>query len=141
LRRIINVLAATAVLLLMAMPSFANTATWSFTMNNRYVNGEDNGVLHTMSAGTMTFGGDVWNYAKAAGATGRNTIHLNVYRQGFPTDPLACSTSATAPATLGQKQAFSVGCGSEPADTYYVVAYKVEDDGWDSKGAGTLKTN
>lgn len=42
---------------------------------------------------------------------------------------------------VGFRSTQPYSCGSEPADTYYVVAYKVEDDGWDSKGSGTLATN
>lgn len=37
------------------------------------------------------------------------------------------------------KRSFTANCGTEPADTYYIVAYTTEDDGWNKKGAGTLK--
>jgi len=37
------------------------------------------------------------------------------------------------------KKAFAAYCGTEPADTYYIVAYKTYDGGWNLAGSGTLK--
>jgi hypothetical protein len=35
---------------------------------------------------------------------------------------------------------FAEECGKHPGDDYYIVAYKVEDDGWNIEASGTLNS-
>ncbi len=124
-----------------AAPALAATSNWSWSMHYRYVSGDANGVYYTFgTGGTMTFAGDVWAKSKDGGANpAPSQITNRVYRQGWPSDPLACSALRTPSSTLFEHRSFSTNCGTEPADTYYVVAYTIEDDGWNTEGAGTLK--
>ncbi|MCP4967733.1 MAG: hypothetical protein GY926_21180 [bacterium] len=111
-------------------------------MNYRYVNGESNGVTYTFATGgTMTFAGEVWARSKDGGANpAPMQITNRIYRQGWPSDPLACSVNRTPSSTLHVHRSFSTNCGTQPADTYYVVAYTVDDDdGWNTAGEGTLR--
>ena len=130
----------TTALLIFAAPALAATHSWSWTMNLRYVSGKANGVTYTFgTGGTMTFAGDVRAYSKDPWALpSPYTIQMRVYRMSFP-DQIACSASRTPSSTLNVKRSFTADCGTEPADTYYIVAYTTEDDGWNKKGAGTLK--
>lgn len=123
-----------------ASPVLASTKNWAWTMNYRYVNGKDNGVTYFFgTGGTMTFEGDVWAYSKDAGALSSPLqIKMRVYRESFPGDVLECSADRTPSSTLNVHRSFLTECGQPPADTYYIVAYTTEDDGWNTKGAGTL---
>jgi len=140
-QRLAQLVVVAIVLGIFAAPAIAATNNWSWTMNYRYVSGESNGVTYTFATGgMMTFAGEVWAFSKDAGANpAPMQIKNRVYRQGWPTDPLACSVDRTPSSMLDEHRTFSTNCGTEPADTYYVVAYTVEDDGWNTKGAGTLK--
>lgn len=127
---------------MVALPSVANTRNYAWEMNHRYVSGDDNGVYHTLTAGSMTFTGTVWPYSTDAGhTTSPYTITTRVYRQAFPSDVVACSASITPWAVINAQRSFSASCGSEPADTYYVQAGTVEDDGWNTRGTGQVATN
>jgi len=140
-QRLAQIAVVVLALLVFAVPAVASTYNWSWTMNYRYVNGGSNGVYYTFSSGgTMTFEGDVWAYSKDAGANpSPNQITMHVYRQAFPSDVIACSAYRTPSSTLNVKRSFWKNCGTEPADTYYIVAYTAADDGWNTKGSGTLK--
>lgn len=51
----------------MAAPAFATTSRWAWTMEHRFVSGEENGVLHEIDEGRMSFEGEVWAFAKKRG--------------------------------------------------------------------------
>jgi hypothetical protein len=139
--KLAQTIAIALALILFAAPAVASTYNWAWTMNHRYVNGGSNGVYYTFSTGgTMTFAGSVWPYSKDGGANpAPMAIHLQVYRQNFPSDVVACQLTRTPSTTLYDHRYFNKYCGTEPDDTYYIVAWTVEDDGWNTKGAGTLK--
>lgn len=139
LRRLVRLLLLVTV---MVAPAFATTSRWAWTMEHRFVSGEENGVLHELDEGRMSFEGEVWAFAKKRGAPPTPmVIELRVRRQSFPTDPVACSASRRPSSTLNERRSFSTDCGREPDDTYYIQAWTTEDDGWDTKGEGTLSTD
>lgn len=52
-----------SIMLIMVTPVLANTSNWAFigTIPGRYLNGGDNGVYHTMTAGSLTNCSDPMN--------------------------------------------------------------------------------
>lgn len=131
---------AVVALLIMAMPvALANSSSYSFTMDHRYVNGKDNGVTHGLSAGSLTNSCSLWAYDKAAGAVGPYSVTIAVVQDGI-IDKTICTTSVTPSKTLNVKKSYSKSCGSVPTGVYYIEAWKTNDDGWDVKAQGTLTT-
>lgn len=126
-------------LLIMLTPVFANSSSYSFTMDYRYVNGKSNGVTHGLDAGYLTNSGVLWAYAKAPGAVGPYPVTIAVVKDEL-IDRTICTVSVTPYTTLGVIKSFSQGCGNVKTGVYYIEAWKANDDGWDIKVIGTLTT-
>jgi hypothetical protein len=122
----------------MAAPALANEANYSFKMEFRYVSGEKNDVEHSLDRGLLTITGQVWTTQCAGGAMPA-PVTIEVWEDGL-IDHLLCSFSATPSKTMGQKVSFSTSCGSVSTSRFFVVAYKVHDEGCDIEAAGTLTT-
>lgn len=116
----------------------ANSSSFVWDMTNRYVNGYDNGEIHAMTSGTMSISGSMYIYSSLPGATGPLPVTIKVYRDAFGPDPLAGSIIKTP--IKGQTVSYSGNLGTEPTGDYYLEISKTEDDGHDTKGSGTLKT-
>lgn len=122
-----------------ALPAIANTRGYHWEMNFRYVNGKDNGQLHNMVGGNLTFAGDIWIYSKDPGHVGPNLITQYVYDTDG-TDTLVCTVNYTPYTTIGRHKSFSKACGHIDPDDYYIVVAKADDDGNNERGDGTLDT-
>lgn len=134
-----------ALLLLVVTPVLANTRNWSWTMgtSGRVIDGKANGVLHSMTAGTLTLSGSVWNDFNLVGATGPAKITIEVRRQRtLLPDQLICSTSVTPDSRVGYqyRKTISKNCGSIVSGTYYLYIWRSYADGRRIKGEGTLRT-
>jgi hypothetical protein len=103
------------------------------------VNGKDNGIVHTMTAGTLSHTGAVWQYQTAPNPVGPNQVHIEVWKDTL-FDDLICTVTLTPYTTNNLKKYFSKNCGTISAGNYFIVVWKVEDDGRDDKGTGTLYT-
>ena len=102
-----------------AVPVFASTHGWEFTMKLREVNGDDNGMRYSVSKGSMTNTG-VLTYKKSG------LIHTNL------------GHTTVIPSRSGKS--FSKSYGIRDAGTYYLKFAKTNDDGWNIKGSGRLET-
>jgi hypothetical protein len=124
-----------------AAPAIANSASYAFTMDLRYVNGSVNGVFHTLSGGYLRNSGYIWIYSKDGGASSDpNSVTIEVWdTDGI--DNKVCSLTVKPYATVGLKKSYAKGCQSIDPDEYYIVAWKVEDDGNNIKDTGTLSTS
>ncbi|TCS83093.1 hypothetical protein [Tepidibacillus fermentans] len=134
----------TVILLLsvvMALPVLANTSYWSLTLDYRIVDGDKNSVYHDLTSGTMTISGNIYPYSLDGGHNPSPApVTFSVYKSVFGFDPFAGSTTVTPYSTLNSSKYFNANLGSETAGKYYLQVYKVEDDGWNEKGSGTLVT-
>lgn len=128
-------------LLVMSIPVLANTSNWSFTMDFRVVDGDGNGVYHEMDAGSMTISGSIWVYSTDQGHNqSTNTVTIEVWKKNtLWFDDLVGSVSVT-PRTDGVSSSFSKNLGSVNSGTYYIFAWKTEDDGFNLKASGKLET-
>jgi hypothetical protein len=63
-----------------------------------------------------------------------------VWKDEFLFDSKICSVQRTPSSTLNVVRTYSKACGSVSAGVYYLIIWKTEDDGWNVKGNGTLKT-
>lgn len=110
-------------------------------MNYTEVNGKSNGSLHSMTAGNMTLSGDIWPVNQDPGAAASpNTVYIVVYQDVTGTDRNVGSTSIL-PNSNGSLASFSKNFSNQVAGNYYLFIYKVNDDGWNIKGSGSLITN
>lgn len=142
MKKIIRISIAIVWLLVMALPAFANSSNyaWDMPWDGYYVNGKNNGVLHSLTAGTLTNSGSLWEYYKIGGASATpHDITIEVWRVDTIFDNKICSITVTPYTTLYQKKYYSQNGGTIIADDYYIVVWKNnEQDGWSTAGSGTL---
>ena len=125
--------------LAMASPALANNSGYFFIIDHRYVNGSSNGVTHGLDAGNLTISGELWVYQKYVKPVGPHPITIEVWQAGF-FDKSICSVTVVPSTTIGKKTSFSKDCGLVPTAVFFVVGWKVNDDGWDIKTTGLLTT-
>ncbi|MBS4539382.1 hypothetical protein GOQ27_12975 [Clostridium sp. D2Q-11] len=144
-RKLLSLSLMVFMLAVMFAPVYAASSTgyWSFTMNYRVVDGDANGEFYDLTAGDMSLSGDVYAYSKDGGAVSSPyTIYFSVKEsKDWSIDRSVGSTSRTPSSTLYSSRSVSGSWGEQPAGKYYLVIYTVEDDGWNTKGSGTLKNN
>lgn len=92
--------------LLMALPVFANSASWSFTMDRRYVNGLDNGVTYSLTKGIMTNSGSIWVYKIVPGATSPYSVSVAVKKVAPGVDPTMGASTINPGTVLNVKKSF-----------------------------------
>ncbi|KXG44168.1 hypothetical protein TEPIDINF_001658 [Tepidibacillus infernus] len=110
-------------------------------MNYRYVSGADNGQFHSMDEGDMLIDGGIWATSKDGGAVGSPyKVYFDIYESVWGSDRYVGVTSVTPDSELGKITNFSGSFGLQAAGEYYIVAYKVNDDGWNLAASGTIST-
>lgn len=123
-------------MLLFIMPTFAysNSYDYSFTMNYRVVDGSANGQFYSLNSGKAKIEGYTKIIDSVTGALGPYDINYTLYKSVFGPDPsygtinggIDTSFSGTFSGTITK------------SDKYYLLIWKVEDDGHDVRGAGKL---
>ncbi|WP_224240977.1 hypothetical protein [Hyalangium gracile] len=126
-------------LMAIATPALANGSKFSLTMEHRLVHGKKNGVVHSLDRGVLTISGQLWVTRCAPGATGPSSVTVEVWEDGI-LDHSLCSFAVIPSKKLGEKVSFSTTCQSVSKSSFFVVAWKVEDDGCDIQSDGTLTT-
>lgn len=130
--------------LIMVLPVLAASSSssyaWDMPRDGRYVNGKQNGVTHSLSAGKLSNSGRLWQYATIGGATGPLSITVEVWKDNILSDTKICSITVPTSSTIGVQSGYSVPCGDIAAGNYYLVIWKAEKDGWSTQGDGTLET-
>jgi hypothetical protein len=128
----------TVAVVLIATLARANEASFSFKMEHECVDGQKNGVEHSLSHGVLTINGELWLTNCVVGSTGPNTVTITIFKDGI-IDGEVCSFDVTPSKPVGRKVSFSTTCVTVPASDLYVVVIKT-DDGCDVEGTGVLKT-
>jgi hypothetical protein len=124
----------------------ADSSAFTFTMNNRYVNGKANHKLHTLEAGELTISGQIWLHEKRRGAaTTALPIQIDVVKDTFMARDVVCAVTVVPDRTISAKTAYSKSCGRIEGGTYFIRATKVgaenpDGEGWHNTSAGTLTT-
>src|SRR5262245_5974976 len=94
-----------------ASSAAANSSSFSWTMNNRFVDGEKNKMFHPLDDGPLTLSGDIWATGKKSRATSDpESITIRVLKRGVFNSE-ACTVSVTPDKTLNKKKSFSKSCG------------------------------
>ncbi|MEW6059400.1 MAG: hypothetical protein AB1551_04545 [Actinomycetota bacterium] len=138
-KTLIRIALAVTAVLVFAAPAFANSSSYWFKMDYRYVNGSQNGIFHSMTGGNLTNSGQIWVYSKDGGAASPVPVTIEVWdTDGL--DNIVCSLSVTPYAKIGQRKAYNKSCGHIDPDEYYIVAWKTVDDGNNVQASGTLRT-
>ena len=104
------------------------------------MDGSVTGVYHGLDAGSMTNSGSATAFSKDPGALAApNPITVEVWKDEF-FDSKDCSVQRTISSSLNVYRGYSKGCGNVSVGVFYLVIWKVADDGWNMKGTGTLRT-
>lgn len=122
--------------LLTAIPALAATwyNDWSFTMNNRYVNGGDNDVYYNLKSGRLQISGYVDVVSKDKGADPNpQDILIVVYKKVTGPDDVVRSFKVSV------NQQFYMDLGEISSGEYYIEASKPKDDGHNIKAKGEFK--
>ncbi len=129
-------------LFVMAFPAFAyDSSAWSWTMDLRFVSGDENGEYHYLDEGNMSLSGDIWVTSKDPGALSspyQVTYYIYESKTGF--DEFIGTTTVTPYSTINTKKSVSGSWGSQDGGKYYIEAGKLEDDGFNLASSGTLVT-
>lgn len=140
-----NIIAATMTLvavLIMVTPALANSRSWSFLAfyDGRVINGKNNGVFHSMTAGALTISGTIKTTAIFGTPSGAQPWTFEVWQDGLFPSKKCTAGPVAVPVGLNQTNSFSKACGSIPAGSYYLVIWRAAVDNREVTGSGTLKT-
>lgn len=127
-------------LLTMAIPVFAKSNSFQFTMANRVVDGSLNGTYHSLDGGTYpSISGSMRQSGGTTSTSQRNTIYVELRNKTSGNS--FGSVTLGKPTLDGKATSFSgtfskkTGGGSK----YYLIVYRIESDGRTMAGSGTLK--
>lgn len=144
-RILVSIMTIFAVLV-MATPVFANSSSWWFLAyyDGYIVNGNWNGIYHTMTAGSLQISGSITTTAIYGTPVGAQPWYFDVsYHCGlFNWWRCTVCTAGPVPVPLywNQTTSFSKSCGTIPARQYYLVIYRNALDNREVTGSGTLTT-
>ena len=141
MKKIIGGLFLVLILTICALPVFANTSSWNFTMDLEKLDGEKNKVYHSMNSGDLIISGDVWTYSTDHGpAKNPVAVRIWIYQSVKGIDRNVGSVMVTPTNKLNQKIHFEKLFRKQQSGKYYFYIFKLKNDCWNVKGAGTLKT-
>lgn len=119
----------------------ANSSAFTFDLTYRVVDGEANGKSHGLDGGTMTVSGSMTPYARGSVYNNTiNTITVAVYKKTLIGSSSVGSVGTNVTASLHSTTSFSKNLGSVSTGTFYMYISRLEDDGWDVSGSGSLVT-
>ncbi|WP_079707688.1 hypothetical protein [Paraliobacillus ryukyuensis] len=116
-----------------ALPAFASSSAYSFTMEFRVVNGKNNGIYHSLSSGSPTISGSTSVVSSKPGAFDPYDIKYTLYKDNFFGD--------TGYGTVnGGVDKYFTGTFDEVdgGDDYYLLIWRTNDDGNIVEGSGTV---
>lgn len=122
-------------LVVLAVPTFAASSKYNFTMNYRVVDGSENGEYHTLSAGKAYIYGTHRQFSSVPNPTGPNTINYQLYNA---TSGNNFGIVKAIPNSYGEETTVSgTYSGLGGGTKYYLFIWRV-DDGRDIKGSGSI---
>lgn len=129
---------------MVCLPVFAKTytASWSFTMKHRFVQGCDNGQYYSLGKGTAYISGTIDNTLKSGKPAGTtpNAIYVLLLREKFGPDEGVGNTinlGDSTNITFSEKKLGKTSCKSSK---YYLQFYKLYEDYYTATGSGTVVT-
>lgn len=112
--------------------------------DGRVVDGYNNGVKHTMTAGALTLSGRVWTAVIKPNPLAVQPVTVEVRQKTLFSFNVICSSGphTTSDNNTGSQFAvsFSKNCGNIPAGDYYIRIWRANTDGREIEGDGTLRT-
>ncbi|MBZ5215433.1 hypothetical protein HU186_13945 [Bacillus paralicheniformis] len=123
--------------LVMAIPTLAASKNYSFTMEYRVVNGATHGKFFTLKAGKAKISGKQWQFKADPYAVGPNNVHYELKNK---TTGNSFGQVVSKPYAENEKDKKVSGTysGLGGGNRYYLMIWKVEDDGRDIKGNGSV---
>ena len=141
--KLLSICISLCMLLVMMLPVYAASSigSWEFDMQYTLVDGNKNKEYHELDEGEMSLSGGVYAYSKdTLRSTKPNKIYFAVRESRSGIDRSVGTTSVIPSLVLDKKVTVKGAWGEQKAGKYYLQIYKLDDDGWNIKGAGILKT-
>ncbi|MBP1970988.1 hypothetical protein J2Z83_003125 [Virgibacillus natechei] len=126
-----------ALLFLFAIPAYAASNSFSFTMEHRVVDGSANGEFMTLSRGSAALSGSHYISSSKSGAGGPNQIAYQLCNQ---TSGNCFGIIRSTPRDDGLRRSFNgtyTGLGG--GTSYYLMIYRGANDGHTISGSGTVR--
>lgn len=129
------VAAVTAMCFAFTAMTFAGTGSYSFTMNNMVVDGSKNNIYYSLDKGAVYISGTHWECSTDQGALDTyNPITYVLLRKRVGPDKGCGSIKCS----LFSDPSGQLGTADTNSSDYYLQVYKVEDDGHNIEGNGTI---
>lgn len=118
---------------------FAATNYFSFTMNRRYVDGDENGQYHVLRKGSVYIKGTVTSIKQNNnyGGSKPNPLFIGLYRSKTGPDAFCGEVKLGSSSKINITER-KLGTADKTSGKYYLIAYKVEQDYWTTKGDGKV---
>lgn len=134
-QNILAMLTVLVVTLSFVQITYAASSSYSFTMNYRLADGKDNGQYHTLDKGNVDIDGTLIETSTDQGALKTyNDVCYVLFRDCLGPDKecgkMVCKNL--------QNPSGRIGLADQKSSKYYLQVYKVEDDGHNIAGSGTL---
>ena len=134
-QNIFAVLTVIAIVSLFSIFSYAKSSNYSFNMKYRVVDGKENKEFHSLNKGTVYITGEHYEYSADQGATTNNyDIYYALIRSRLWFDKKCGSVCFS----IDEDPSGKLGTADKTSEKYYLQIYKVEDDGHNIKGSGTI---
>lgn len=146
-KSLLSILLVLFSLLVMVSPVLANTSNWWFLAlyDRYYLNGENNGVYHSMDSGNLTISGSIWVTMIMGGdPPPPEAFYFQVWKNNTWFDTKICTSGGVTPSVMvgpAYAESFSKNCGSISSGDYYLVIWRGDADDREVEGSGTLVTN
>ena len=130
-------------LLTSSMTVAAQSETFGGTMYYRVLDGGENGIYYSFMGGKiMTLAGSVRVIDTTNFNGTPNTTYIGCYEEtGSGSGNLICEDSVRAYYDNTDYRFYAVGTTINTSDKYYILCYKIEDDGFDIAISGSIATN
>lgn len=131
---------------MLADQALANSSSFSWRMDKRYISGKDNGRFHVLDGGTVTIQGHIEVTERLRGSVSTPiSVDIRLIHIDLTSENPACKVTVTPDTAVGAKKAFSAQCGNIKAGKYWLLIKKntemnPDGDGWHNRGTGSVST-
>ena len=122
-------------LVVAAPAAFSSSSSYSFTLDNRVVDGSKNGQYHNLSKGSATISGKQHQYSSDPKPVGPNTISYQLWNKSSGNSFGVVKSVPNSDGTSNSVKGTYSGLGG--GSKYYLLIFRT-DDGRNIKGSGTV---
>lgn len=111
-------------------------SSYSFTLDNRVVDGSTTGSYHVLDTGAAYISGSHYVYSTDSNKLStQNTLYYSLVREVTGPDVVYGTVSYSAGQSPNGER---IGTADVKSGRYYLQIFKLEDDGYNIKGSGAI---